>query len=397
MNFIVKQYKRCILVLIIYILLPFNYEAKDNSCNWELEIDNRITGQTRVSSIDPKVQIVQPVYHNAYEFSEGLVAVQKFEEGLWGFLDIKGKEAIPLNYKEVRNFSEGLASVEIGETFNEDLEAYSFIDKNGKLVPNLKFPIINGIHGRFSEGFVSNLHLNKDKASETGNIGFYNKSGKLIFLVPVAEIISLEVINGITYGMEYNENTDSYSYRFYDAKGKQLSKNSFDDIYGYFREGFTAVKKDGLWGYVNSKLETVIPFQFAEAGRFWNGLAPVVLPGKSGVGFINKKGEIVINPIYEKTRQGQDEVISVFSNGKWKIIDNKGNDLFEFGENWEELNYFWNSISVYQKNGKSGLVHVSGKILTKPLFDEIIRGDKPYLFTFKLNGKFGFINSSGCF
>ncbi len=76
-----------------------------------------------------------------------------------------------------------------------------------------------------------------------------------------------------------------------------------------FSEGMAAVRRDGKWGYINLKGEEVIPCQFSDAfpvGQFSEGLACVVDDRASEdeslinkrVGFINKKGEWVIEGDY---------------------------------------------------------------------------------------------------
>ena len=59
-----------------------------------------------------------------------------------------------------------------------------------------------------------------------------------------------------------------------------------------FSEGLCAVRRDGLYGYIDKKGKLVIPYKFQQAGLFLNGLAKVSINHKHG--FINAKGEEVI-------------------------------------------------------------------------------------------------------
>jgi len=61
---------------------------------------------------------------------------------------------------------------------------------------------------------------------------------------------------------------------------------------GEVGEGLLSVRKDGYCGYIDSKGEVVIPFQYSSARAFREGLAAVESNGKWG--FINKKGEVVV-------------------------------------------------------------------------------------------------------
>ena len=63
-------------------------------------------------------------------------------------------------------------------------------------------------------------------------------------------------------------------------------------------EALAAVKiGDKGWGYINKAGEIVINPQFDLAGYFSEGLAAVSIGDKYG--FINPKGEIVINPQFD--------------------------------------------------------------------------------------------------
>ncbi|AZQ42739.1 WG repeat-containing protein [Nonlabens ponticola] len=58
-------------------------------------------------------------------------------------------------------------------------------------------------------------------------------------------------------------------------------------------QGLTAAKRQGKWGYLNSKFETVIPFVYMDAKPFKNGIAQVT--DEFGAYYINASGEKVID------------------------------------------------------------------------------------------------------
>ena len=64
------------------------------------------------------------------------------------------------------------------------------------------------------------------------------------------------------------------------------------DYAGNFNEGFSAVKKDGKWGYINTKGEQIVECKFDDAYYFNEGFARVKKDGKWG--YINTKGCSVI-------------------------------------------------------------------------------------------------------
>jgi hypothetical protein len=87
-----------------------------------------------------------------------------------------------------------------------------------------------------------------------------------------------------------------------------------------FEDGDLApARKDGLWGYVNTKGQWVIAPQFNQAWPFYDelALASAEVGEKIKYGYINKAGEWVVNPIYDDA--------SFFYNGAAiVVIDDKG-------------------------------------------------------------------------
>ena len=61
--------------------------------------------------VDDKGQyIINSQFEDAYNFSEGLAAVEK--EGVWGYIDKKGNVVIDFKYETADDFGEGLAPVQ---------------------------------------------------------------------------------------------------------------------------------------------------------------------------------------------------------------------------------------------------------------------------------------------
>lgn len=83
-------------------------------------------------------------------------------------------------------------------------------------------------------------------------------------------------------------------------------------------------KKGGKSGYINSKGEIVIDFEFDFFGsrEFSEGLASVVLNKKAG--YIDVKGNFVIKPQFEIAMQFSEGLAYVSQNGKQGYIDKSG-------------------------------------------------------------------------
>jgi hypothetical protein len=206
--------------------------------------------------------VIEPKFDNWTDFSEGLAAVSiDFE---WGYIDKAGNWAIPRRFAEGRPFSGGLALVGVPlngkATFPPGQVKHVFIDKTGKVVIDPKDDILNG---SFSEeaGAVQFI------TSSDVNAVLIDKTGKTILMV------------------------------------QEIKTNGFS-------EGVVPAKKNGKWGYLDSKGQFVIEPRFEEAHPVSEGHAAVRVGQKWG--FIDHSGRVVITPRYDI---GYDSRHHAFSEG----------------------------------------------------------------------------------
>ena len=95
----------------------------------------------------------------------------------------------------------------------------------------------------------------------------------------------------------------------------------FDDVCN-FSEGFAAVKKDGKWGYINTKGELIIECKFDDVNYFNKGFAVVKKDGKKG--YINTKGEQIIECKFDDVRDFYEGFAPVQKDDRWGYINTKG-------------------------------------------------------------------------
>lgn len=168
-------------------------------------------------------------------FSEGLCAAAR---GAWGYIDPAGKLAIPYQFEEAEDFSEGLAAVKQGDK-------WGYIDRTGAVVVEPRFAYA----GDFHEGRAAVWESNE-------SCGYIDRTGKL----------AVPFVN---------------DYFVWD-----------------FSEGLAAVMRDDRYGYIDPQGGTVIPFGFGAAGEFHEGLAVVghtVDEGESWeYGYIDRTGALVL-------------------------------------------------------------------------------------------------------
>jgi len=201
-------------------------------------------------------RVIAPEYGRTGEFSEGLAAVAKQRDGLWGYIDKTGKMVIAEQFKSAGEFRRGFAMV----TMPDGKSAR--IDKKGKPVK------------------ASEQGVPQGDALTDGPFPFKAADGKHGFMSEKSDIVILA---------------------------------TFDDA-GFFSEGLAAVKKDGKIGFIDATGRMAIAPQFyPSAGTDWlgdrlshypefhGGLAPVALDsGRTLLGYINKSGAVAVKPAYGK-------------------------------------------------------------------------------------------------
>jgi hypothetical protein len=141
--------------------------------------------------------VINPQFDYAEEFHEGRGRIclgkpcdfwdsyssspSPSNNSLWGFIDTSGKVVITPQYPEASDFSEGLASVCVGDCSANPILPFSrgYIDHDGKLVIPTQF----GIASNFSEGLaqvcIGKCQWDKD-TGYSGKFGFIDHSGHFV-------------------------------------------------------------------------------------------------------------------------------------------------------------------------------------------------------------------------
>jgi len=220
------------------------------------------SNENKLGYINLKGQEIIPVeFDDIKSFSEGLIAVNKgakkveYEKvgGKWGYYNLKGEQVIPLKYDYAESFKEGLAPVRLNGTFG-------YINKQDKLIIPFQYQDAQS----FSEE-LSGVKLN-------GKWGFIDKSGSMIIPPNFDDVRPFN--NGL-----------SIVFR------KTLE-------YEYEDDGYTYTEIEGKYGLINKKGELLLETIYDYIGDFKNGFAKIELERKQG--FIDLNGEISIPIIYDK-------------------------------------------------------------------------------------------------
>lgn len=290
--------------------------------------------------------------------------------------------AIEPIFETVNSFVEGLAAVKINHH-------WGFVDKSGKVVIDPQFnPWQAQFNSYFSEGLVAvNFNSGKDEknsidANDVQNLrwGFADKTGKVV----IPPIFMGELSNPPFFS---------------DGLASVMFSSTFPNSQ-------LLMSVSAKYGYINKNGETVIEPNFDKAFAFVKGLALVEKDGKYG--FINKNGEVVIPFIYDSLSQFSEDLSVASLDKKYFLIDKKGNRISN--KTYYFLEDFSEGLAKFTENGKFGFIDKSERIVIRPIYQDgsilsYFGAFRDGLFkiefgfnggkSFLGSGKFGYIDKTG--
>ena len=245
------------------------------------------------------IELIPPKYDDVRNFSDGMAAVSVGEwidvqaegydgyqytyrdyQGKWGFIDKTGNEVIPCKYEFVGDFSNGVAYVSIGE--GETGESY-YIDKTGAKAENPPgTPAIFYGHPEWFDKYYTCVWLNENmvKVSLDGlNWGLCDAEGNEI-TPPNSYYAVGEFCDGLAMVIKMVDDGWSRKFGFIDGTGTEVVPLTYDDAYD-FTEGFARVAlkaDDGFttkYGFIDKSGKVFVPVEYDLAADFSEGLAMV--------------------------------------------------------------------------------------------------------------------------
>ena len=307
----------------------------------------------------------------------------------YGYFDKTGKIVINPQFEFAFLFYDGIARVSVKN------KGFGFIDKSGKFVIEPKF--IDATD--FSEG-LSAVVL------PYGKCQFIDKSGKVIISLNKDIMVAHSFHNGMAMVINYNNEKSYINKKGEFIINKQINPNlDFSEGLARFSK-YDSISKKMSFGFINTKGEIVIQnLNFNFVSSFSEDLAIFSIDNKYG--FIDKKGAIVINPQFNSARVFKNGLASVrIEQGnnvfKWGYIDKKGKFIIE--AQFDDASYFSENgfAKVGVKNDETilyGFINRTGKYEINPQYTESISfiGDIALARTSKTNYDFGIINQKGLF
>ena len=341
-------------------------------------------------------------YDKIEAFDGGMALVRKDKQ--YGFIDVNGKEIIPLAYYNNSDIShkpycqDGIARIETSEGIR-------YFDAKGKEIQ--LFRDIKELN------FINGLSL----ANRDGLYGLVDKNGNEIVPIQYEEIL-------------YDEHTDQTKpicvrkdgkYGYIDRSGKVIIPLKYDYAKEFYGDYARVSNGRNEWGFVDITGKEVVPLKFDYVDDFKVGdKADAELNGERGI--VTKKGHFFSNKEYGN---GYDRNYLTFENGfskyskrdeesgrvKYGYINEMGETIaptifdfaFPFNEGYagvgiSDSGEFWRGwIDYYNGEYKGGLINEKGEYVIPLTENLIIWGvhDDLVLAQNREDEKWGFLDLKG--
>ena len=194
----------------------------------------------------------------------------------------------------------------------------------------------------FSGIVISNLFIKVDtqwewiiKPGLYRNIAFldgdlfkFYKNDKKVCIIDAStkDIYEYPLFDDIEFDREnvFIANKNS-SFFHVDKAGNKLSDKTYESIY-YLKDGFSAVRLNGLWGFIDENFNQAVDFKFYDVHSFYENYA-AVMDKDNKWGFIDTAGNVTIDFQYDEAENFSEDLAAVKQGDKWGYIDKNGKEV----------------------------------------------------------------------
>ena len=120
-----------------------------------------------------------------------------------------------------------------------------------------------------------------------------------------------------------------------DLEGKEVLPAIFEDVDMGGKENHFVVEYDGLCGVMDDKQKWIIPREYADIICYDHYYVAFIGRDKTAsmCGLLDKDGQVLLPFLYEHIFPSPTEdSITVKRRGRWKVINSKGEKLFDIGK-----------------------------------------------------------------
>lgn len=282
--------------------------------------------------------VISPQFDKAGAFSEGYAPALQGKK--WGYINTSGEWVIQPTYDKAKAFHSGYTLVLKDDQWN-------YIDASETV---LSTPVKEKFYD-FNENGVAFYRVEK-------KMGLMNTSGK-VFVEPI-----YDAIKPFVDGHARVKKTDQWG--MINTKGVVTIPVEYTKLGNYNSNGIWAAKGESFGVLVNGKFEIV-----ANANKIWdftNDSSLTYARKDKKVGFINTKGEWVIEPSYDKARAFKNGLAPVAKAKTWGYINEQGAEVIGF--NYRDAEVFAaNGLAPVKEKKLWGFIDKTGKMVIPAQYD----------------------------
>jgi hypothetical protein len=349
---------------------------------------------------DGKV-LLPAIYHQVLINGDLILANQKQNStSHWILFDSTGARVTSRTYSEMRPAHAGLFTV-------KSKGYWGVIDKTGKEIVACAYDSIlafreNVMHVRF-RGLNGIISLKEEwlVPPKANALTIINKSR---YLEHTTTTTFLKEMNGnvIYFSTNPLEIKDNFLFEYLpsgncwkiDLQGVIVERNTVpaEPIEKIFEEseGYRAIRKNGKYGFIDSRGRLRIANRYEDVHAFSEGYAGAKILGKWG--FINLQDNLAVQPIYEEVRAFKGGFALVKQKGLYGLIDKTGRQVLPV--RYDSIQILSSGYLLVAINGLVGLADHTGKMLIQPRFEKLSYAGDGFSIVYK-NAKYGVVAVNG--
>lgn len=266
---------------------------------------------------------------------------------------------------------------------------YGVIDEIGNIIVKPQYDIIQ-IPNPSKPVFICMHDYNVNL--QQYEIDVFNENGQKI----LTEYESVQALptestwDGIPFEKSVLKYKKNNKYGLISLENKIITKPIYDSIKAInYKEGMLLVEENAKYGAINIKGKVIIKPEYDQitVDNYYNSETMYKASGfivKKKVedsykyGYINSNGKVLLDTQYTEISRINEIIddknifLLVFKNGQAGIVKNNKTIL---NYEYEDISYnAYNNMFVIQRNAKSGIADIKGKIIIQPEYDSIMFG-----------------------
>jgi hypothetical protein len=247
-------------------------------------------------------EIIPPIYDAMVRFGKKFETRVKLNNK-WGMIDKVGNIILPIKYDEILPFGKDKYTVQIDKK-------YGLANISRSELPKVKYDFIDDFYDRETA-----------MVKIDNKFGFIDTFGKEI--TPVTYDFTRLFYEG------YATVKKGGNWFFVNEKGEESSVmfSAFEkyDGVGSFHDGLCVVAFQNKFGFINTKMQKVIPLNYDGVSNFFEGHALVKINNKCGA--IDTLGNVIISIDYEEIKELGSGNIKAIKIGKEFYFDKTGKEI----------------------------------------------------------------------